>query len=60
MLPGIKPAIGPASTQPDGRDQALVLVQLGLFDPAGLPVAGVEAARKFENPGLPSVIERPK
>ena len=35
-------------------DQASVLVQLGLLDPAALPVAGVEAARKFENPGLPS------
>ena len=27
-------------------DQASVLVQLGLLDPAGLPVAGVEVARK--------------
>ena len=27
-------------------DQASVLVQLGLLDPAGLPVAGVETARK--------------
>jgi carboxymethylenebutenolidase len=27
-------------------DQATVLVQLGLLDPTGLPVAGVEAARK--------------
>ncbi len=35
-------------------DQASVLVQLGLLDPAGLPVAGVEATRKFENPHLPS------
>ena len=35
-------------------DQASVLVQIGLLDPAGLPVAGVEQARKFEDPGLPS------
>jgi len=34
-------------------DQASVLVQLGLLDPDGLPVAGVEQARKFENPDLP-------
>lgn len=32
-------------------DQACVLVQLGLLDPAHLPVAGVESARKAENPG---------
>jgi carboxymethylenebutenolidase len=31
-----------------------VLVQLGLLDPAGLPVAGVETARKVLNPRLPS------
>src|SRR5580704_7614540 len=30
-------------------DQASVLVQLGLLDPASLPIAGVESARKFEN-----------
>ena len=35
-------------------DQASVLVQLGLLDPAGLPVVGVAAARKFEDPRLPS------
>ncbi|MSR57748.1 MAG: nuclear transport factor 2 family protein [Planctomycetaceae bacterium] len=35
-------------------DQASVLVQIGLLDPARLPVAGVESARKFEDPGLPS------
>jgi carboxymethylenebutenolidase len=34
-------------------DQASVLVQLGLLDPGGLPVTGVEQARKFENPDLP-------
>jgi len=36
-------------------DQASVLVQLGLLDPAGLPIAGVEVARKMVNPfGEPS------
>jgi carboxymethylenebutenolidase len=31
-----------------------VLVQLGLLDPAGLPVTGAESARKVLDPGLPS------
>jgi carboxymethylenebutenolidase len=31
-------------------DQASALVQLGLLDPAGLPVAGVEVARKALDP----------
>ncbi len=35
-------------------DQASVLVQIGLLEPAGLPIAGVEEARKFEDPLLPS------
>jgi len=35
-------------------DQASVLVQLGLLDPSGLPVAGVESARKVLDPRLPS------
>lgn len=35
-------------------DQASVLVQVGLLDPAGLPVAGAEVARKVVNPKLPS------
>jgi carboxymethylenebutenolidase len=35
-------------------DQASVLVQLGLLDPSGLPVIGVETARKVLDPGLPS------
>jgi trans-aconitate methyltransferase len=35
-------------------DQASVLVQLGLLDPSGLPVAGAETAKKVMNPGLPS------
>ena len=33
-------------------DQASVLVQLGLLDPAGLPVAGVEVARKVLDPAV--------
>jgi len=41
-------------------DQASVLVQLGLLDPGGLPVAGAETARKVMDPGLPAneLIER--
>jgi carboxymethylenebutenolidase len=35
-------------------DQASVLVQVGLLDPAGLPVAGVDAAKKVLDPSLPS------
>jgi carboxymethylenebutenolidase len=35
-------------------DQASVLVQLGLLDPRGLPVAGAATARKLLNPSLPS------
>jgi carboxymethylenebutenolidase len=35
-------------------DQASVLVQLGLLEPAGLPVAGVETARKVADAALPS------
>lgn len=35
-------------------DQASVLVQIGLLNPDGLPVAGVEAARKALQPTLPS------
>jgi carboxymethylenebutenolidase len=35
-------------------DQASVLVQLGLLDPAGLPVAGAETARKVLDHRLPS------
>jgi carboxymethylenebutenolidase len=34
-------------------DQASVLVQLGLLEPQGLPVTGVEQARKFEDPQQP-------
>lgn len=35
-------------------DQASVLVQIGLLDPTGLPVAGVETARKLIDETLPS------
>jgi carboxymethylenebutenolidase len=35
-------------------DQASVLVQIGLLDPAGLPVAGVETARKVCDRTRPS------
>jgi carboxymethylenebutenolidase len=35
-------------------DQASVLVQIGLLDPEGLPVAGVQAARKAVDPTLPN------
>ena len=34
-------------------DQAGVLVQVGLLDPAGLPVSGAESARKVLDPKLP-------
>ena len=34
-------------------DQASVLVQIGLLDPAGLPVSGAEQARKVLDPSLP-------
>ena len=35
-------------------DQASVLVQIGLLDPRGLPVAGADTARKVLDPALPS------
>jgi carboxymethylenebutenolidase len=35
-------------------DQAGVLVQIGLLNPAGLPVSGAESARKVLDPKLPS------
>ena len=35
-------------------DQASVLVQIGLLDRAGLPVAGVETAKKLADESLPS------
>jgi carboxymethylenebutenolidase len=69
MLPGIEPT-GRRVEVPlvaivkfkDGKvahehiywDQASVLVQIGLIDPNGLPVAGIETARKLVDPQLPS------
>jgi carboxymethylenebutenolidase len=35
-------------------DQATILVQVGLLDPRGLPVTGVEQARKVLDKTLPS------
>jgi len=35
-------------------DQASVLVQIGKLDPSGIPVAGIETARKLLNKTLPS------
>jgi carboxymethylenebutenolidase len=35
-------------------DQASVLVQIGLLDPAGLPVAGAESAARILDPELPA------
>ena len=35
------------------RDQASVLVQIGLLDAANLPVVGIESARKVLDPSLP-------
>jgi carboxymethylenebutenolidase len=35
-------------------DQASVLVQVGLLDPTGLPVAGIEATSKVLDATLPS------
>jgi carboxymethylenebutenolidase len=69
MLPGIPPT-GKRVEVPlvaivrlrDGRlahehiywDQASVLVQIGLVDPARLPVAGIQSARKVLDPSLPA------
>jgi carboxymethylenebutenolidase len=69
MLPGVPPTGRPvevplvAIVQFEGDrlahehiywDQASVLVQIGLLDPQGLPVAGAEAARKVVDKTLPS------
>jgi carboxymethylenebutenolidase len=35
-------------------DQASVLVQIGLLDPTGLPVAGIAIAKKLVDESLPS------
>ncbi|MDA0657824.1 MAG: nuclear transport factor 2 family protein [Planctomycetota bacterium] len=69
MLPGIQPTHQKVEipmvvvVQFDGDkiaceriywDQASVLLQIGVLDRSSLPVTGVEQARKFENPQLPS------
>lgn len=68
MLPGVKPtgksveaAFVVVVGVKDGKvshehiywDQASVLVQIGLLDPTGLPVVGVDGARKVLDPNLP-------
>ena len=65
LLPGVAPTGKPVEVAfavvvgfKDGKithehiywDQASVLVQIGLLDPAGLPVGGAEVARKVANP----------
>jgi len=69
LLPGVPPTQKPVEVVmvvvvqcQDGKiaaerihwDQATVLVQLGLLDPATLPIAGVGTVRKVLDPGLPS------
>jgi carboxymethylenebutenolidase len=69
MLPGIPPTGKPVQVPlvaivrfKDNKlahehiywDQASVLVQIGLLDPAKLPVAGVESAKKVLDPSLPA------
>ena len=69
LLPGIPPTGRPIEIPVvvvaqfrDGKlasehlywDQASVLVQIGKLDPAGLPIAGVEIARKVLDRTLPS------
>ena len=68
LLPGVAPTGKPVEVAfavvvgfKDGKithehiywDQASVLVQIGLLDPAGLPVGGAEVARKVVNPKHP-------
>lgn len=68
LLPGVAPTGRPVELAvavvvgvKDGKithehiywDQASVLVQVGLLDPAGLPVGGAEVARKVRDPSLP-------
>jgi len=69
LLPGVPPTGKPVEIAfavvvgfKDGKishehiywDQAGVLVQVGLLDPAGLPVSGAESARKVLDPRLPA------
>lgn len=68
LLPGVPPTGKPVELAvvvivgfKDGKishehiywDQAGVLAQVGLLDPAGLPVTGAESARKVLDPRLP-------
>lgn len=68
MLPGVAPTGRPVEMAvvviagvEDGKidyehiywDQAAVLVQLGLLDPAGLPVSGAESVHRLLDPKLP-------
>jgi carboxymethylenebutenolidase len=68
LLPGVSPTGRPVELAvvvivgfKDGKishehiywDQAGVLVQIGLLDPTGLPVSGVESARRVLDPKLP-------
>ena len=68
MLPGVEPTGRPVSVAfvvivgvEDDKiayehiywDQATVLVQIGLLDPSGLPVAGRDAAAKVLDPTIP-------
>jgi carboxymethylenebutenolidase len=69
MLPGVQPTgkyvevpiVGVITFRGDKLchehiywDQASVLVQIGLLDPAGLPVAGRASAAKVLDPSLPA------
>lgn len=69
LLPGVAPTGKPVELVvavvvgfKDGKvshehiywDQASVLVQVGLLDPTGLPVGGVEVARRVKDPSLPA------
>ena len=69
LLPGVAPTGKPVEMAvavivgfKDGKishehiywDQAGVLVQIGLLNPAGLPVTGADSARKVLNPKLPA------
>jgi carboxymethylenebutenolidase len=69
LLPGVAPTGKPVEIAfcvvvgfEDGKishehiywDQAGVLVQVGLLDPAGLPVSGVGSARRVLDPRLPA------
>ncbi len=69
LLPGVPPTGKPVELVvavvvgfKDGKvshehiywDQASVLVQVGLLDPTGLPVGGVEVARRVKEPSLPA------